>query len=107
MHVPNLEQLMKYFLDGAYVPPQVPLPHTSISDLFTRLLYDFSWRHKDLVWSFNYIDGNRALTGCAYYFSECNSLSTIFRDLTHNCTTLRKTCLNGYKPKKPTLMKSI
>ncbi|KAG5519509.1 hypothetical protein PMAC_001663 [Pneumocystis sp. 'macacae'] len=76
-------------------------------DLFTRLLYDFSWRHKDLVWSFNYTDGNRTLTECAYYFSECNSLSTIFRDLTHNCTTLRKTCLNGYKPKKPMLMKSI
>ncbi|KAG5517812.1 hypothetical protein PMAC_000265 [Pneumocystis sp. 'macacae'] len=73
-------------------------------DLFTRLLRDFSWRYKDLVWSFNYTDGNRTLAECAYYFSECNGLSGIFKDLAHNCTTLQKTCLNGYKPKKSALI---
>ncbi|KAG5518018.1 hypothetical protein PMAC_003202 [Pneumocystis sp. 'macacae'] len=66
-----------------------------------------SWSSTDLVWSFNYTDGNRTLTECAYYFSECNSLSGIFSNLTHNCTTLRETSLNGYKPKKPTLIKLI
>ncbi|KAG5513453.1 hypothetical protein PMAC_000884 [Pneumocystis sp. 'macacae'] len=99
------EILFKWCLRPTSSTP--PPPHTSISDLFTRLHRDFSWRYKDLVWTFNYTDGNRTLTECAYYFSECNSLSGIFKDLAHNCTTLQKTCLNSYKPKKSALIKLI
>ncbi|KAG5518812.1 hypothetical protein PMAC_002783 [Pneumocystis sp. 'macacae'] len=85
-------------------PP--PPPHTSLGDLFNRLFHDFSWRYKDLVWVFKYTHGNRTLTECAYYLSECSGLSGIFKDLTHNCTILEKACFYDYELKKRTLIKS-
>ncbi|KAG5513124.1 hypothetical protein PMAC_003420 [Pneumocystis sp. 'macacae'] len=51
--------------------------------------------------------GNRALTGCAYYFSECNSLSTILEILITIAQHYEKHVLMAISLKKPTLMKSI
>ncbi|KTW30572.1 uncharacterized protein T551_01855 [Pneumocystis jirovecii RU7] len=82
MHMLNLDELTKSYLDG---------------NLFDRLFHDFLARRDDLKRGLLYVGEPPSLAECAPYVYECHNLLEIFKDLTTNCTILENECYNGYK----------